>query len=176
MFNLIFLVLFVLFLVLFFATALAHIFFLVPYVPTRNDVAGKMIEMAGIKAGENVFDLGCGDGRLLFLAENKAKIRCVGYEVAPLIYLFALVRKLIARSKVKIKFKSFFRADLRKADVIFCYLFPGVMTKLEKKIRKECKKGTRIISNTFHMPGMKPVRVIEKNPAKGLPTIYLYRL
>lgn len=157
-------------------TVITHLIFLVPYVPTSRKVAERMLKAAELKPRETVYDLGCGDARLLIAAEKRTKIIPVGFEIAPLPFLLALMRKLFARSKVRIHFKNFFKAHLGKANVIFCYLFPETMAKLAKKFKSECKRGTRIISNTFHIPGMSPYRVIAKDPKKGLPTIYVYRI
>lgn len=157
-------------------SAITHIFFLVPYVPTKTRVVEKMVGAACLKPHEIVYDLGCGDGRLLFAAERKARVKTVGFEIAPLMYFLALARKLLARSKSKICFRNFFKANLCKANVIFCYLFPNVMAPLAEKIKRECKRGTRIVSNTFHIPGLKPHRILAKDSVKGLPTIYVYKI
>lgn len=165
------------FLMLFALTSLTQVFFAVPYVPSKYSVVKRMVSLANIRPKEKVFDLGCGDGRLLFEAERKRKkIQAVGFEVAPLVYLFALLKKWFFSSGASFKFRNFFRVSLRDADVIFCYLLPGTMEKLSQKIRKECRKGTRIISNTFHLPGFRPVKVLKRNRRVGLPTIYLYRV
>lgn len=164
------------FLVLFAITFIIHIFFLVPYVPTANRVVKKMISAAKLKPRETVYDLGCGDGRLLLAAEKKAHTKGIGFEIAPLVYLLALLRKWIASSHMQIRFQSLYCANLRKANVIFCYLLPNVMPRLAIKIKKECRRGTRIISNTFHIPGLKPHRIFAKNPARGTPTIYVYKI
>ena len=164
------------FLVLLTLTAIVHIIFFVPYVPTQNRVAKKMIEVAGLKAQETVFDLGCGDGRLLMEAEKRTRVKAEGFEMAPLVYFLALARKFLFQSKVKIHFQNMFTANLRKANVIFCYLIPNVMPRLAEKIKNECKRGTRIISNTFHIADLKPYRVFKKDPSKGLPTIYVYKI
>lgn len=152
-------------------TALVHIFFFIPYVPTKKAIAQKMIAAAEIKPQEMVYDLGCGDGRLLFMSE-KSGANAVGFEIAPLVYFAALIKKLIIKSKAEIRFQSLFNADISKADVIFCYLFPNVMPRLVEKIKKECKAGTRIISNTFQMPGMELHKILEDTQ----PKIYVYRL
>lgn len=170
------LILFLIFFVLLVATVFVHIFFLVPYVPTKNRVVREMIKAAQIKPKETVYDLGCGDGRLLLAAEKKARINAVGFEMAPLVYLLALARKFIANSRAKILFKSLFKANLRNANVIFCYLIPNIMPALSAKIKRECKRGTRIVSNTFHIPDLKPYKIFAKNPKKGLPTIYVYKI
>jgi precorrin-6B methylase 2 len=157
-------------------TAFVGIVLRVPYVPTTKNVMKKIFNEAGIKKGDVFIDLGCGDGRMLIEAEKQKKVNAIGYEIAPLIYLMALLRKAISRSNVKILFKNFFKENLQKADVIFCYLMPSELKKLSKKIKKECKKGTRIISNTFKIEGLKPERVIRKNKKDKTPTLYLYKI
>lgn len=165
----------IIFIFLLVATFMVHAFYLIPYVPSRKKVVNKMIEVAKLKHNDTVVDLGCGDGRLLFAAENiSPKIKGVGFEVAPLVYALAWILKTIKKSKSKLHFKSLFHADLRKANVIFCYLFPSAMTKLAKKIQTECKPGTRIVSNTFHIPNLTLVKKYPPIKSSGLPPIYVY--
>lgn len=164
------------FLLLLIVTVAVHVVFQVPYVPSRRKAIEKMLAVAKLKSKEMVFDLGCGDGRLLLAAEKKARVKTMGFEVAPLVYLLAILRKFLARSSAKIQFKSLFHANFAQANVIFCYLIPSVMPQLAIKLKKECRRGTRIISNTFHIPGLKPSKVFARDKAKGLPTIYLYEM
>lgn len=165
------------FLILFILTAAIHIFFFIPYVPSQQRVVKKMVKLAHIKKNEKVFDLGCGDGRLLIAAEKAApKVQAEGFEIAPLMYIMAQVRLLIARSRAQIHFQNLFNVNLKPANVIFCYLFPNVMPRLVKKIKKECKRGTRIVSNTFSIPGLRLVKKITRNMRTGTPSIYIYRV
>ncbi|MBI5413388.1 50S ribosomal protein L11 methyltransferase [Candidatus Peregrinibacteria bacterium] len=170
------LILTLLFLLLIGASMLVHVFLGVPYVPSESAVVAKMIAAAKLKSGDTVFDLGCGDGRLLFAAEKKVKVKTIGYEVAPAMFLLAHLLKILAKSKAKIHFKSLFSANLAGANVIFCYLMPGALVKLSEKIKRECKKGTRIVSNTFGIPGLELVEKLERDKSKGLPSIYLYKV
>lgn len=172
----IFLILILIYSILFGATALVGIISRVPYVPTKKRVMNKILDEANLKKGQTFIDLGCGDGRMLIEAEKRSDIKGIGYEIAPLVYLLALAKKLINKSKVKILFKSFFKGDLKKADVIFCYLMPHDLTRLANKIKKECKKGTRVISNTFKIQGLKLEKVIEKNDEEKTPTLYFYQI
>lgn len=157
-------------------TAMASLFVRVPYVPSKMRVVESMVNAAKLKKGDKVYDLGCGDGRLLLEAEKKAHIATEGYEAAPIPYLIARLKKWIYRSKMNIHFKNFFNSNLGDADVVFCYLGPEVMTKLRTKFQKECKKGTRIISNTFQMHGTVPTQIWPKNQKTKMPSIYLYTL
>lgn len=168
--------LFLLFFLLLAVTAFMHLLFFVPYVPSSRRSVEMMLRAARLKPRQTVFDLGCGDGRLLIEAEKKTSVSAEGFEIAPLVYLLARLRTFLGHSKAKIYCKNFFRANLRPANVIFCYLFPNVMPRLAKKIKKECKKGTRVISNTFHIPGLKLCRVFKKDPVRKIPTIYVYEV
>jgi ribosomal protein L11 methylase PrmA len=158
------------------ATAIISIFMGVPYVPSRMNVVHKMIRVAKLKKNEVVYDLGCGDGRLLLEAAKTKTIQAKGYEAAPIPFLLAKLKNFIHRAKIKIYPHNFFKADLKDANVIFCYLGPETMNNLYKKLKKECRKGTRIISNTFSIHEARPTRVWTKNPKQKLPTIYLYEI
>lgn len=174
--SFLFLLVFLLVFLLLIGTVLMHLLFLVPYVPSSKRSIETMIRAARLKPRQTVFDLGCGDGRLLIEAEKQKGVTAWGFEIAPLVYLLARARALFSDSKTKIYFKNFFHANLRPANVIFCYLFPNVMPRLAEKIKKECRKGTRVISNTFHIPGLKLERVFKKDPVRGRPTIYVYEV
>lgn len=164
------------FLLLLAGTFIVHIFFLIPYVPTKQRVVKKMVEMARLKKNDTVYDLGCGDGRILIAAEKEHRVRGVGFEIAPLIYLLVKIKKWLTRARFEVRFQNLFKVNLRKADVIFCYLLPEAMEKIAQKIKKECKKGTRIVSQTFHLPGFTPVKTLKKNKKTGMPSIYLYQV
>ncbi len=162
-------------------SSLIHIFIRVPFVPSSRKATDEMIKLANLKKGDVVYDLGCGDGRLLFAAEKfaakqKTKIQTAGYELAPFPYLLARIKKWLFRSNIQLYLKNFFKGNFKNADVIFCYLGPEVMTQLFPKFKKECRKGTRIFSNTFRMQNMEPTKTWPRNKAKHLPSIYLYQI
>ncbi len=157
-------------------TVIVTLFIRVPFVPSKKRVIDRVLELAKLKDGEKVYDLGCGDGRFLIEAEKKAKIIAQGFEAAPIPFLLAYFQKWINSAKFHISLKNFFKVNLSDADVIFCYLGPETMAELAGKLTRECHKGTRIYSNTFHIEGLNPKRVWAKNPEKKMPTIYLYEI
>jgi ribosomal protein L11 methylase PrmA len=133
-------------------------FFRSPFVPSNRKTIDKMLEVAKIKKGEKVYDLGCGDGRIVIAADRKFGAEAVGYEISILVWNLAHINKFFKRSKAKILRKDFFKADLRDADVVFCYLLPEVMEKLAPKFKKELKPGARVVSASFHLPKWKLVK------------------
>lgn len=164
------------FVLLLFATGIINIFWRTPFVPTSQAAVRHIIELANLKQGEKVYDLGCGDGRFLIEAQKKTGTTAIGYENAPIPWLLAQSRKLFSRENVHVSMKNFFKVSLADADVIFCYLGPEMMKKVGEKIQKECKPGTRLYSNTFSIPSMKPEKTWPKDPQKKLPTIHYYKI
>lgn len=148
----------------------------IPFVPTTKRTTEKLIKVAKLKKNQKVLDLGCGDGRLLFAAEAEQKISAIGYEISPIPYLIAKIKKFLKKSQVKIKMKNFLKEDISSADIIFVYLIPDVMPKLSKKLKNECKKGTKIISNTFRIKELEPTEIHKKNKKLKLPNIYVYEI
>ncbi len=139
-------------------TFLHHLFLGVPFVPTPNRAVWKMLELARLRAGDKVLDLGAGDGRFLIAAKRACPgITATGYEMVPLVWLFGWLRVKLSGQDVRFLCRDMFQADLREADVLFLYLIPSVMKKLEQKFQRELKPGTRIVSQSFTLPGHTPV-------------------
>lgn len=166
----------ILFSFLMFLTIIMNLLSKVPYVPTSRRIVKYIAEIARIQTNEKVYDLGCGDGIFLAAAQKYTKKPATGYESAPLPYYLARLRKLFSRSTMEVLMKNFFTVSLADADVIYCYLGPDVMNKVAEKVKKECRKGTRLYSHTFSIHSMKPSKVWQKNKEKRLPTVYLYKI
>ncbi|MFW9821246.1 MAG: SAM-dependent methyltransferase [Candidatus Thorarchaeota archaeon] len=122
-----------------------------PWVPTKMKKVRKMLTLAELQQNEVLYDLGCGDGRVLLTAARKFGAKAVGIEISPLFYLWCQIVITIfgLRSRVKIKYGNFFKYDMSEADVVICYLLQETNDKLEDKLLKELKPTARIISNTF---------------------------
>lgn len=146
-----------------------------PWLPIFKRDVKRIIELAAIKKGDKVYDLGSGDGRVLIaLANNSEAELLVGYEVSLIPYIISKIRIWFLRlgSRVEIRFGDFLRRDLGSADVIFCFLTPKAMKKLEPKFSQELKPGTRIVSYSFSLPNWS-TDVVSK-PAKDSMPIFKY--
>ena len=121
-----------------------------PYVPTTNKAAHAMMKHANMTKGSKVYDLGSGNGKLLFLAAQKGAT-AIGFEINPFLVLFTNIKSFFSpyRTRVHAVWKNFWHADLSRADIIFLYLVPWHMDRLENKLIKEARPGTRIVCNTF---------------------------
>jgi SAM-dependent methyltransferase len=144
------------------------------WVPTQTEYIKAFFDLAPLSAGDTVYDLGSGDGRLLFTALEMGAGRCIGIDIDP-------DRVNVAREAAKSKGLdgkvSFFEADimevnLSEASVITCYLFPTASAALRPKFEKELKAGTRIVMESFPVPGWKPVKTSEVNARN----FYLYTM
>lgn len=136
-----------------------------PYVWTGSVTQAIMLQFADIHAEDTVFDLGCGDGRLV-----RAAARCgataIGIEASLLTFLLAWCWSASTR-KAHIRFGDLWKEDYRDADVVFCYMLVASMERFEREIWPTLKPGCRVVSNTFRMKGVEPVRI------EG--GVYLYR-
>lgn len=132
------------------------------FVPTPMEVVEKMLEMAHIKKGDVLYDLGCGDGRIVVTAAKKYGIKAIGIDIDPQRVKDSLenVKTNGVENLVTIKQGDIFEEDISDADVVTMYLLPDLNVKLMPKLAK-LKRGTRIISYQFDMRGAKPAEVIQ---------------
>ena len=137
-----------------------HLFtFGAPFDITHKKTLRKMIEFSNVKKGEKVADLGSGDGRIVIeFAKLKNVKEAHGFEINPFLVWISKrkIKKLGLQNKAFIHWKNFWNYDLSDYDVICIFQIGFIMKKLEKKLRKELKKGSRIVSNTWEFPKWKP--------------------
>ena len=128
------------------------------YVPTPYPVVEKMLEMAEVKPGDVVYDLGCGDGRIVVAAAKKYGVKAVGFDIDPQRVKEAKenVRTNKVEHLVTIKQEDIFTLDLREANVVTLYLLPDLNVRLMPQLAK-LKPGSRIVSHDFDMRGAKPI-------------------
>ncbi len=131
------------------------------YVPTPQDVVDKMLELAQVKKDDLVYDLGCGDGRIVVTAAKRFGCRAVGFDIDPRRVEESLenVQKNNVGHLVGIEQKDIFTLDLSKVDVITLFLLSRLNVKLIPKLEK-LKPGSRIVSHNFAMEGIKPDKVV----------------
>lgn len=140
-----------------------------PFVASRRDKIRLMCDLAEIRPGMRVVDLGSGDGAILFEAARRGAI-ATGLEINPFLVWFSRIRARCAgfKNKISVLRHDFYFGDLPEADVIFVYLWPETMDKLREKFLRECQPGTLIISNAFPMKGWRAI--MEKDG------VYLYEI
>jgi precorrin-6B methylase 2 len=147
------------------------------YVPTPQEVVDKMLELAEVKKDDIVYDLGCGDGRIVVTAAKKYGCRGVGYDIDPKRIKESLenVEKNNVGHLVRIEQEDIFTLDLSGANVIALYLLPSLNVKLIPQLEK-LKPGSRIVSHDFDMKGVKPDKVVKINSDNEYSnhTVYLW--
>lgn len=154
------------------ATAAYAGFRAAPWLPTRAKDFQRISNLVNIKPGAVIYEFGAGDGRLCnFFAKSEAA-RIEGFEISLIPYCIGLIRTFKLRSKVKIRFRDFFRVSSTPADIIFCFLTPPAMKKLGEKFLEECKPGTQIVSYAFPIPQWTARKVSKEKPSDI--SIFLY--
>jgi len=147
------------------------------FVPTPQPVVERMLELAKVTKDDVVYDLGCGDGRIVVTAAKKYGCKAVGFDIDPQRVKESLenVRKNNVENLVKIEQKDIFTLDLSGASVITLYLLTSLNEKLVPQLQK-MKPGSRVVSHSFEIPGYEPDKV-ERVDADGFErTIYLYTI
>ncbi|CAN5915380.1 hypothetical protein BH23PLA1_BH23PLA1_37030 [soil metagenome] len=148
------------------------------YVPTPQVVVDKMLELAEVKKGDVVYDLGCGDGRIVVTAAKKYGVKAVGIDIDPQRIKEAQknVKDNGVEDLVEIRQADIFQTDLSEASVVTLYLLPSLNVRLMPQLA-ELKDGSRIVSHSFDMKGAKPKQVVEIEDADtgwGEHTVYLW--
>jgi predicted RNA methylase len=135
-----------------------------PWVPTPYKIIRKMLVLADVKPRDIVYDLGSGDGRVIIEAARSFGAKAVGIEIDPLRFLWtkAKIFFLGLSNKVDVLFGNFFKINISDANIVTIYLLPDTNVKLIDKFVKELRPGTRIVSNTFTLPGFKMINQDEK--------------
>jgi len=144
---------------------------IVPFVPSPQIVVDKMIELAGVKKGDVVYDLGSGDGRIVIAAAKKGA-RAVGFDIDPDLVAEsrANVKKAGVEESAEIRHQDILTVDLSLASVVTMYLLPDVNLKLKPNLLSQLKPGSRVVSHSFDMGDWKPDKV-ERVDGR---TIYLW--
>lgn len=149
-----------------------------PYVPTSPRVAERMLALAGTGPGDNVFDLGCGDGRILIAAAKKFGARGIGIDLDPALITQAKAAAEAANVGDRTTFRcaDLFSVDLSDASVVCLYLLPSLYAPVRELLRR-ARPGTRVVSHDYLFPQWQPERteLMRSDPAR-ISQIYLWRL
>lgn len=138
-----------------------------PFVPTSRKRHRAMLILADLKPSDIVYDLGCGDGRLVFRSAQFCK-KAIGYELSIPLYIFGKIRQLFNPKNAQIRYGNIWKQDYKDANVLFVYLLPKAMKQFYKEVWPTLKPGTRVISNAFRIHELQPINQEEK--------VYLYRV
>jgi SAM-dependent methyltransferase len=144
---------------------LLTIFWGASWSPTPMGTVRRMLEMARVKKGEKVYDLGSGDGRIALAASREFGARSVGIEINPLLHLIARVRRAASRvseADVLLVRGNIFDVSLKDADVVAVYLSPWGNRRLRDKLERELRPGARVVTHKWRFEGWRPAEVDEK--------------
>lgn len=156
-----------------------------PPVPTNADRVRKALKLAKLQNGETLYDLGAGDGRVLFIAVHEFGAKAVGLEIGPIqcamIWMRATAQGL--GDRIKIRWENYYKAELQDADVVFVYATSKEVTKLTPHLEKQMKKGSRLVSISADFSEWEPsvvddrdlIFVYEMPPVSGSITTYMLK-
>ena len=143
-----------------------------PYVPTKNNVIDRILKNAKLKPGQIFLELGSGDGRVCRRAALEFKVKAVGVDINLFLVWYAeLLNKLKKTQNARFYCKNIFDIDSSKADFIFLFLMPKLISQLLPKLENEMKKNAIVISHGFKIIGWEK-RLIRKLDDNPFPTYY----
>lgn len=151
---------------------------LAPYVPSPHQIVERMLELARIKPGEKLYDLGSGDGRVVIAAAQKYEAKAVGIELSSRLVKSSQeeIKKLGLSEKASVVHGDVFDADLSDADVVILYLMRDSNNTLKPKLEKSLKPGARVISHDYEIEGWKPLVEDKVDAFRRGHKIYVYRM
>jgi cyclopropane fatty-acyl-phospholipid synthase-like methyltransferase len=129
-----------------------------PYVSTPDSVVEEMLRLAAVRPGDMVYDLGCGDGRIVISAARDFGARGVGIDIDParIAEANAAARRAGVSERVRFAVQDLFQTDFSDASVVALYLYPEMNAKLLPKFLAELRPGTRIVSHQFGIGDWRP--------------------
>ncbi len=150
----------------------------VPFVPTPEVVVRRMLQLANVKRNEIVYDLGCGDGRIVIMAAREFGAESACIEIRKDLYEQTLrrVKDLGLDDRIHVIYGNFFEESLSEADVVTMYLLTSVNERIKPKLERELRPSTRVVSHDFEMPGWKPLIVEDLYEEWRSHKIYLYKI
>jgi SAM-dependent methyltransferase len=132
------------------------LFFGAPYLPTLTPQVHTALELANLKPGETLLELGCGDGKIL-IAAAQVGLHAVGYELNPIMALIAWLRTRRFRREVRVVWGNFWTEEWPPADAIFTFLLDRYMVKLDERISSSATRAVKLVSFAFKVPNKEAV-------------------
>src|SRR5580693_1733412 len=150
---------------------------LAPYVVSPQEIVERMLELADLKPGEKLYDLGSGDGRILVTAVVRFKAKAVGVEISDDLAASTndRIRRLGLDNDARVIHGNFLDTDLSPADVVTLYLATDANELLRPNLEKYLRNGARVVSHDYRVPGWKP-KLVDKDPERHGHIIYLYEM
>ena len=149
-----------------------------PFVPTPELVVQRMLELAELKPADKLYDLGSGDGRILFTAAQSVMLTAVGIEISePLVTETRERAKALGLSeRVTVRQENLLETDLSDATVVTVYLLGSANEQLRPKLEKELRVGTRVVSHDFRFEGWTPKATAQVDGGGRAHVVYLYEI
>jgi len=138
----------------------------VPFISLSQKRIKEIFDQVKLEKGKLIYDLGCGDARVLIYAYKKYGIQGIGYEINFWAYLRAKIKTYKYRDHLKVYYKNFLKEDLKNADYVFTYLMPVVMESVGHKLKKELKPSALVICCAFHIPDFPVQRILKTSLTK----------
>jgi len=149
-----------------------------PFVPVFKKDLPRLASLLKLEAGKTFYELGCGNGRVLFyLAKKNPQVNFIGVEISFIMYLICQLRKIFGGYKnVRIKLNDFMRMDFAKADYLYFFLLAEGLEKFYQKLKNELKPGAQVMTFCFEIKAWKDRLLKENKPQPKDISIYIYQL
>ena len=148
----------------------------IAYIPTPDDAVDAMLELAQVSADDVLYDLGCGDGRLLIRAAQRWGTRGVGIDIDPerMIATQALVETAGLKDYITLHQGNLYESDLRPATVVMLYLLPHLNLRLRPRLWEQLRSGARVVSHQFDMGDWPPTQTVQLIPSEEDSILHLW--
>ena len=148
----------------------------IAYIPTPHDAVEAMLDLAQVNADDVLYDLGCGDGRLLIQAARRWGTRGFGIDIdlARIVQAQRNVTAAGLADLITLRQENLYESDVRSATVVALYLLPHLNLRLRPRLWQQLRPGTRVISHQFDMGDWEPQKVIRLTPSEEDSTLYLW--
>jgi 16S rRNA A1518/A1519 N6-dimethyltransferase RsmA/KsgA/DIM1 with predicted DNA glycosylase/AP lyase activity len=135
----------------------AGVAFGAPFLPVLRRNVDSALDLADLRAGETLLDLGSGDGRMLRAAAKRGAF-AIGYEINPWLYIWSLIACWPWRKQITVHWRNFWVSEWPRAEVIFVFLITHHMARLERELELRLKQPTRVVSFAYRLPRRRPDR------------------